>query len=86
MADPFRLEGKTVVLTGAAGVIGTQVVLAFVEAGAKVCAIDRNAALLKQKLGPEHASLLHCPADVSDPEALRKARKKLEAKWGIADA
>lgn len=86
MADPFRLEGKTVVLTGAAGVIGTQVVLAFVEAGAKVCAIDRNAALLKQKLGPEHASLLHCPADVSDQEALRKARKKLEAKWGIADA
>ena len=86
MADPFRLEGKTVVLTGAAGVIGTQVVLAFVEAGARVCAIDRNAALLKQKLGPEHASLLHCPADVSDPEALLKARKKLEAKWGVADA
>ena len=46
MADAFRLDGKTVVLTGAAGVIGTQVVLAFVEAGAKVCAIDRNAALL----------------------------------------
>lgn len=86
MADAFRLDGKTVVLTGAAGVIGTQVVLAFVEAGAKVCAIDRNAALLKQKLGPEHASLLHCPADVSSRDALLKARKKLESKWGPADA
>ena len=86
MADPFRLDGKTVVLTGAAGVIGTQVVLAFVEAGAKVCAIDRNAALLKQKLGPEHGSLMHCPADVSSREALAKGRKKLEAKWGPADA
>lgn len=86
MADPFRLDGKTVVLTGAAGVIGTQAVLAFVEAGAKVCAIDRNAALLQQKLGPEHASLMHCPADVSSHEALLKARKRLEAKWGPPDA
>ncbi|GAC1600245.1 MAG: SDR family oxidoreductase [Ramlibacter sp.] len=86
MADPFRLDGKTVVLTGAAGVVGTQVVLAFVEAGARVCAIDRNAALLKQKLGPEHASLMHCPADVSSRDALLRGRKKLEAKWGTADA
>ena len=86
MADPFRLDGKTVVLTGAAGVIGTQVVLAFVEAGAKVCAIDRNAALLKQKLGPEHGALMHGPADVSNQDALLKSRKALEAKWGPADA
>jgi NAD(P)-dependent dehydrogenase (short-subunit alcohol dehydrogenase family) len=86
MADPFRLDGKTVVLTGAAGVIGTQVVLAFVEAGARVCAIDRNAALLKQQLGPEHGTLMHCPADVSSQEALLKGRKKLEARWGPADA
>ncbi len=86
MADAFRLDGKTVVLTGAAGVIGTQVVLAFVEAGARVCAIDRNAALLKQQLGAEHGSLLHCPADVTSREALLKARKKLESKWGPADA
>lgn len=86
MADAFRLEGKTVVLTGAAGVIGTQVAQAFVEAGARVCAIDRNAALLTQKLGPEHSALLHCPADVSDRGSLLRARKKLDGKWGTADA
>jgi NAD(P)-dependent dehydrogenase (short-subunit alcohol dehydrogenase family) len=86
MADEFRLDGKTVVLTGAAGIIGSQVVLAFVEAGARVCAIDRNTALLKQKLGPEHASLLHCAADVTSRESLMKARKKFESKWGVADA
>lgn len=86
MADAFRLDGKTVVLTGAAGVIGTQVVLAFVEAGARVCAIDRNAALLKQRLGPEHGALMHCAADVSSRDALLKARRKLESKWGPADA
>jgi len=82
MADAFRLDCKVVVLTGAAGLIGTQVVLAFVEVGARVCAIDRNAALLAQKLGPEHASLLHCPADVSSRDALLKARKQIEGKWG----
>ena len=86
MADPFRLDGKAVVLTGAAGVIGTQVVMAFVEAGARVCAIDRNAALLQQKLGPEHGALMHCPADVSSQEALANGRRTLEAKWGPADA
>lgn len=86
MADPFRLDGKVVVLTGAAGVVGTEVVQAFVEAGAKVCAIDRNAALLRQKLGPEHASLMHCPADVSNRDALQKAFGKLSAKWGSPDA
>lgn len=86
MADPFRLEGKTVVLTGAAGVVGTEAVLALVEAGAKVCAIDLNAALLKQKLGPEHGSLMHCPADVTSRDALQSARKKIESKWGTADA
>lgn len=86
MADAFRLDGKTVVLTGAAGVIGSQVVQAFVEAGARVCAIDRNAALLKQKLGPEHGALMHCAADVTSQEALLRGRKKLEAKWGSADA
>lgn len=86
MADTFRLDGKTVVLTGAAGIIGTEAVLAFLEAGARVCAIDRNTALLKQKLGPEHGSLMHCAADVTSRESLLKARKKLESKWAPADA
>lgn len=84
MADAFRLDGKTVALTGAAGVVGTQVVLALVEAGARVCAIDRNDALLRQKLGPEHGSLMHCAADVSSRDQLQAAHRKLEAKWGPA--
>lgn len=33
MDDSFRLDGKTVVLIGVAGVNGTRVVLAFVLAG-----------------------------------------------------
>lgn len=86
MADAFRLEGKTVVLTGAAGVVGVKAVLVLVEAGARVCAIDRNVALLKQKLGPEHGSLMHCAADVTQRESLIQARKKVETRWGHVDA
>lgn len=86
MADPFRLDGKVIVLTGAAGVVGTEAVASLLEAGARVCAIDRSAALLRQKLGPEHAALMHSAADVSKGDALQKARSKLESKWGAADA
>ncbi|NPC56219.1 SDR family oxidoreductase [Caenimonas soli] len=85
MTDPFRLQDKVVVLTGAAGIIGTEVVRSFLEAGARVFAIDRNKALLQQKLGPESASFLHCAADVSDRESLLRARSQLDARWGTAD-
>lgn len=86
MCDAFRLDGKVVVLTGAAGIIGTQVVGEFLEAGARVLAIDRSAALLQEKLGPEHGTLKHCAADVTRREALLQARARLEAGWGAADA
>lgn len=85
MTDAFRLDGKVVALTGAAGIIGTEVVRAFVEAGARVLAIDRTEALLQEKLGPGHESLLHCVADVSDRQSLLVARQQLEARWGAAD-
>lgn len=85
MTDPFKLQDKVVVLTGAAGIIGTEVVRSFLEAGARVFAVDRNKALLQQKLGPESASLLHCAADVTDRESLLRARSELGGRWGAAD-
>jgi NAD(P)-dependent dehydrogenase (short-subunit alcohol dehydrogenase family) len=86
MADPMRLDGKTLVLTGAAGIIGTQAVQTFLEAGARVFAIDRSAALLAERLGAEHDALMHCEADVSHRDSLQAAHAKLEACWGVADA
>ena len=85
MSDAFTLSDKVVVLTGAAGIIGTEVVRVFIEAGARVFAIDRNQALLQQKLGGETASLTHCAADVADRDSLLRARSQLAAKWGTAD-
>ncbi len=86
MKDVFRLDGKVIVLTGAAGIIGTEVVKAFLEVDARVFAIDRNDALLEQRFGPANESLMTCAADVSRRESIVQAFSQLEAKWGIPHA
>lgn len=48
----FGLAGKRVVITGAAGGLGTALVAAFRSAGALVIACDRDAALLDAALPP----------------------------------
>lgn len=86
MSDAFSLDGKVVVLTGAAGIIGAPVVKAFVEAGARVFALDRDAGLLQERLGISHASMMTCVADVTSRDSLVRAHAALESKWGTADA
>jgi NAD(P)-dependent dehydrogenase (short-subunit alcohol dehydrogenase family) len=81
MSDAFRLDGKVVVLTGAAGIIGTEVVKTFLEAGARVFAPDA----LEQKLGPSHESLVTCAANVAKRDSLLQAQSRLQEVWGIAD-
>lgn len=83
MKDAFQLQGKVAVLTGAAGIIGTEVVKAFLEAGARVFALDRDAALLDERLGASHDSLRTCQADVSSRRSLEKAFATLQDSWGL---
>ena len=52
-ADRLRLDGKVVVLTGAAGILGSQVTARFLEQGARVCALDvSDEALARLPDGP----------------------------------
>src|SRR5436305_13455956 len=46
MPDGIRLDGRVAVVTGAAGVIGTATMKLLAERGARIVAVDRNAALL----------------------------------------
>ncbi|MES2787829.1 MAG: SDR family oxidoreductase [Pseudomonadota bacterium] len=85
MSDAFGLDGKVVVLTGAAGIIGSEVTRNFLAAGARVFAIDRDAMLLEQNLGSATGELAHCVADISKPDEVKRARTLLQAKWGEAD-
>ncbi len=86
MKDAFSLDGKVVVLSGAAGIIGSQVVNAFVEAGARVFALDRDPGLLEGRLGKSHDAMITCVADVASRDSLIKAHALLESRWGLADA
>jgi 3-oxoacyl-[acyl-carrier protein] reductase len=47
MADPARLDGKTAIITGAASGMGRAAVIRFLELGANVVAVDRDAAGLE---------------------------------------
>jgi NAD(P)-dependent dehydrogenase (short-subunit alcohol dehydrogenase family) len=82
MSDAFSLDGKIVVLTGAAGIIGTASTKAFLESGARVFAMDREAARLEQSLGKSHESLIACVADVSSKDSVDQAFSQLMGTWG----
>ena len=45
--DPFRLDGKSVLITGAGGGIGRALVAAFIRAGANVIGVDRDVAAME---------------------------------------
>jgi len=83
--DAFKLHGKTVVVTGAGGIIGCVVVKTLRQAGARVFAIDRDFAALAS-LGGDDESLATCAADVSNAESLRDAHRTLVDRWGEAHA
>jgi NAD(P)-dependent dehydrogenase (short-subunit alcohol dehydrogenase family) len=80
----FRLDGKTIAMTGAAGILGEGAVRAFLQAGARVCALDRSPADLA-RLGSESDRLLTIVTDVSDPRSVRAAADRLAETWGVAD-
>lgn len=78
------LEGKTVVMSGAAGILGSAAVQAMIDAGARVCALDRSEEALG-KLGAEHTSLMQIVTDVADRQSVERAHARLKDSWGEAD-
>jgi NAD(P)-dependent dehydrogenase (short-subunit alcohol dehydrogenase family) len=84
MTDAFRLDGKIVVVTGAGGIIGSVITRTFLDAGARVFAIDRHQDSL-DKLGVNDSNLALVTADISDPISLSAAHNKLVSYWGEAD-
>ena len=83
-AQDFRLDGKTIAMTGAAGILGQGAVAAFLAAGARVCALDRSSKDL-DKLGADSEQLLKIATDVSDAASVRAAADRLHSHWGVAD-
>src|SRR5215217_8013988 len=79
--SPFRLDGKTVLISGAGGGIGQSLVQAFRDAGAKVFGADREAGMLA---GLDLAGQVIF--DQADPKATRATVERYLAEHGTPDA
>ncbi|WP_395154194.1 SDR family NAD(P)-dependent oxidoreductase, partial [Ilumatobacter sp.] len=82
------LQGQTVIVTGAAGDIGSAVVESSLAQGAKVLAVDIDPDAL-EVLGkreiPDGAELVPFLADVSDESAVMRYCAEAVARWGVVD-
>lgn len=80
-STPFRLEGKSAVVTGGASGIGNAIASAFAEAGARITLLDINPAQLEAAAAaiPGASGI---PCDVSDPEQVQQAFAAIGAAGG----
>lgn len=70
MADGIRLDGRIAVVTGAAGVIGTETIKLLAARGARIVAVDRDATALQRAVDqlPASAEAMALTADVTSEE------------------
>jgi NAD(P)-dependent dehydrogenase (short-subunit alcohol dehydrogenase family) len=78
------LKGKRVVITGGAGGIGTATAARFVEEGARVAVLDRDAAALAH-IGQEMALAATIGADMADPDGVVRAFAEVDRLLGGVD-
>lgn len=83
----MKFSDKCVIITGAAGGMGSAFTRRFLSEGARVCAADNRPDALKQlndDLGSP-ASLLVVETDVSSEESCKNLSTKVQQMWGAVD-
>jgi NAD(P)-dependent dehydrogenase (short-subunit alcohol dehydrogenase family) len=83
-----KLDGKIVVVTGGAGVIGRSMCSSLVSNGAKVAILDRtieNAKATAEQLRREGGVAIGVCGDVLDVESLKAAEQEISEKLGPCD-
>lgn len=86
MKNLIDIKNKVIVITGAGGIIGTQLCKDFIDAGAKIFAIDRSMDAM-QNLAPfVGASLALFPADVSQLAETEASLEQALRDFGRVDA
>ena len=83
----MTFEGKVVAITGAAGGVGQSLCRYFIDEGATIAAIDKNASVdsLAADLKSTAGTLSHAVADVSDPAQVDRAFASLASALGPID-
>ena len=79
------LNGKTAVVTGAAGTMGLAVARALLEDGAQVALVDIDAMRLDSLGRFLKGATAAVPCDISDLAAVRAAHREVEQKLGPVD-
>src|SRR5688572_26831792 len=79
------LQGKTAVVTGAAGPMGLAAVRALLEDGAKVALVDLDATRLDTVVRFVRGATLAVSCDVADAEGVRGACRQVEQALGPVD-
>lgn len=85
MLDSNRLDGKVAVITGAGGEIGAATARLMAARGARIVAIDRDAASLGQVIGELGRNSIAIEADVTDEESVRRYVARARAEMGGID-
>lgn len=80
------VQGKVVLMTGAAGALGSAVARSFAERGARVVLVDRQAERLGEMFGDLPDALLIGSIDVTDADAVRRMVDQTIAERGRIDA
>jgi NAD(P)-dependent dehydrogenase (short-subunit alcohol dehydrogenase family) len=86
MADPERLDGKVVLITGAAQGVGAATARALVEAGASVALVDIAEQQLTAVAGALGSKAVAHPADITSYDAVSTAARAAIERFGAIDA
>lgn len=82
---PKPLHGKVVVITGAAGGIGSAIVLAFEKAGAEVVAVDLNSKNLENARMGFGKNTSIKSIDLTDEEQINFLLEEVQKEFGVLD-
>ncbi|NDV80105.1 SDR family oxidoreductase [Dysgonomonas sp. 511] len=88
MNEQFNITGKVAIITGAGGVLGGSIAKSFIQAGAKVVALDLRQEQLDarvQELKKTGGEVIGFVGNVLDIESLEKVASQIVQKWGRID-
>ncbi|MEQ9326562.1 MAG: SDR family NAD(P)-dependent oxidoreductase [Rhodospirillales bacterium] len=81
----MNIDGKVVIITGAAGNLGKKVAEAFGQSGARLALVDVSAERLDQVYGPESETVLPLPVNLLDSAAVAAATEQVIDRYGRID-